>query len=143
MIKSKRKGMVKFGAWALWVSGFLLFLGAQGFAEDIPKVKPEELKEMIEKGDPSIVIVDTQPKGVYDLGHIKGAVNLPWAPNLKSHGNLPKDKTLILYCDCAHEEDSTDVATQLMEKWGYTDIKILEGGWSKWLKAGYPIEKNK
>jgi len=143
MMKRKRKGMVKFGALALWVCGFLLLSGAQGFAEDIPKVKPEELKEMIEKGDPSIVIVDTQPKGVYDLGHIKGAVNLPWAPNLKSHGNLPKDKTLILYCDCAHEEDSTDVATQLMEKWGYTDIKILEGGWSKWLKAGYPIEKNK
>ena len=112
-------------------------------ADDIPKVKPEELKKLIETGDQSILIVDTQPKGAYDLGHIKGAINFPWASNLKSHGNLPKDKTLILYCDCAHEEDSTDVATQLYEKWGYTNVKLLEGGWSKWMTLGYPMEKNK
>jgi rhodanese-related sulfurtransferase len=112
-------------------------------AQDIPQVKPEELKKMIESGDQAIVIVDTQPKGAYDLGHVKGAINFPWASTLKSNGNLPKDKTLILYCDCAHEEDSTDVATQLMEKWGYTNIKLLEGGWSNWLKLGYPMEKNK
>jgi len=110
-------------------------------AQDIPKVKPEELKKLIEDGDKSILIVDTQPKGAYDLGHVKGAINFPWAPNLKSNGNLPNDRTLILYCDCAHEEDSTDVATQLMEKWGYTNTKLLEGGWSNWMKLGYPMEK--
>ncbi|MEN6638513.1 MAG: rhodanese-like sulfurtransferase, partial [Smithella sp.] len=33
------------------------------------------------------------------------------------------------------------VATQLMEKWGYTKVKTLEGGWSGWLKLGYPTEK--
>jgi rhodanese-related sulfurtransferase len=85
--------------------------------------------------------VDVQPKGAYDLGHIKGAINFPWASNLKSPGDLPRDPTLILYCDCTHEEDSLDVATQLKEKWGYTNIKILEGGWSKWQKVGYPTEK--
>ena len=111
--------------------------------QDIAKVKPEDLKKSIESGDKSILIVDTQPKGAYDLGHVKGAINFPWAPTLKSNGNLPKDKTLILYCDCSHEEDSTDVATQLKEKWDYMNIKLLEGGWSKWMSLGYPMEKNK
>jgi rhodanese-related sulfurtransferase len=120
-----------------------LGLSAYALAEDFPQVKPEELKALIEKGDPSILIVDAQPKGAYELGHIKGAVNFPWAPTIKSNGDLPKDKTLIIYCDCAHEEDSTDVATQLNEKYGYTNIKLLEGGWSKWRTAGYPMEKNK
>jgi rhodanese-related sulfurtransferase len=60
---------------------------------------------------------------------------------LKNAGDLPKDKTLILYCDCSHEEDSMDVAGQLKDKWGYTNIKLLEGGWSNWLKLGYPTEK--
>ncbi len=109
--------------------------------EDFPQVKPEALKQMIDKGDPSIVIVDAQPKGAYDLGHIKGAVNLPWAADLKSNGDLPKDKTLVIYCDCAHEEDSIDVANQFKEKWGYSEIKLLEGGWSNWQKLGYPTEK--
>jgi len=110
-------------------------------AEEFPHLTAEALKKMIENGDQSILVVDTQPKGAYDLGHVKGAINFPWATDLKSHRNLPKDKTLILYCDCAHEEDSADVARQLKDKWGYTNIKLLEGGWSNWQKLGYPIDK--
>ena len=121
----------------------VLALSTYAVAQDIPQIKPEELKKLIESGDQSIVIVDVQPKGAYDMGHVKGAINFPWAPTLKSNGNLPKNKTLILYCDCAHEEDSTDVATQLKEKYSYTNIKLLEGGWSKWREAGYPMGKNK
>jgi len=111
------------------------------WAQNFDHIAPEALKKLIESGDKSILIVDVQPKGAYDIGHIKGAINFPWASDLKNAGDLPKDKTLILYCDCSHEEDSLDVATQLNEKWGYTNIKILEGGWSNWLKLEYPMEK--
>ena len=130
-------------------------------AAEVQRIGPEELKKLIENNDPSILIVDNQPKGVYDLGHIKGAINFPWAMDIKSPGELPMDKMLILYCDCAHAEvstgilgqstsnpdscsaddDSTDVANQLMIKFGYKNIRILEGGWSKWQQLGYPIEK--
>ncbi len=110
-------------------------------AQEVPGIKPEALKKLIDSKDTNILVVDTQPKGAYDLGHVKGAINFPWAPELKSPGKLPKNKTLILYCDCAHEEDSIDVADQLMKKWGYTNLKLLEGGWSKWQELGYPIVK--
>jgi 3-mercaptopyruvate sulfurtransferase SseA len=33
------------------------------------------------------------------------------------------------------------VGEQLIKKFEYTNIKILEGGWSKWLEAGYPVDK--
>ncbi len=110
-------------------------------AADIQQIKPDELKKLIESNDPNILVVDVQPKGAYDLGHIKGAVNFPWASEIRSPASLPRNKTLILYCDCAHEEDSTDVAEQLMKKFRYTNIKLLEGGWSNWLKLGYPTDK--
>jgi rhodanese-related sulfurtransferase len=110
-------------------------------AQEIPRIKPEELKQLIDSKNPNILVVDTQPKGAYDLGHVKGAINFPWAPELKSPGKLPKNKTLVLYCDCAHEEDSLDTATQLKQKWGYTNLKLLEGGWSKWQQLGYPVDK--
>jgi len=129
-----------------FLSGILMipsFTASAQEAVNVPQIKPEELKKLIESGDQSIVIVDVQPKGAYDMGHVKGAINFPWAPTLKSNGDFPKDKTLILYCDCAHEEDSTDVATHLKETFGYTNVKLLDGGWSKWREAGYPMEKNK
>ncbi|MFB3884555.1 MAG: rhodanese-like domain-containing protein [Thermodesulfobacteriota bacterium] len=114
---------------------------ASASTQEIPRIKPEELKKLIDSKDPKILVVDTQPKGAYDVGHVKGAVSFPWAPELKSPGKLPKNKTLVLYCDCAHEEDSIDTATQLKERWGYTNLKILEGGWSKWQELKYPIDK--
>jgi rhodanese-related sulfurtransferase len=130
-------------------------------AAEVQQIKPEELKRLIETNDSSILVVDTQPKEAYDLGHIREAINFPWAMDIKSPGDLPKDKTLVLYCDCAHaedsiivfeqpmnnsgfcadEDDSTDVAKQLMSKFGYGNIKVLEGGWSRWQQLGYPVDK--
>jgi rhodanese-related sulfurtransferase len=123
-------------------SVILVFSAFAAFAADVPQVTPEELKKLIDSNDKSIVVVDVQPKGVYDTGHVKGAINFPWAPDIKSPGGLPKDKTLILYCDCGEEEgDSGDTAQQLMSKFGYTKVKTLKGGWSKWQQLGYPIDK--
>jgi len=122
---------------------FVLFIWMTGYAvaQEFEPISPEGLKKLIESRDKTVVIVDTQPKGVYDVGHIKGAINFPWAMDIKSPDKLPKDKTLVLYCDCTHEEDSIDTATQLMTKFGYTNVKVLEGGWSKWQSLGYPTEK--
>ena len=127
----------------LWLIGLPLPVPVITFALEIPRIQPEELKRMIESVDSSFLVVDVQPKGAYDMGHIRGAVNFPWNPEIKGPVNLPQGKLLVLYCDCGHEEDSIDTARQLMENWEYTDIKILEGGWSQWRKLGYPIEKSR
>ena len=109
-------------------------------AQEVQSIKPEDLKKLIEsKSD--IVVVDTQPKSAYDMGHIAGAVNFPWASQIKTPSNLPRNKLLVLYCACSHEEDSTDMAEQLMKKFGYKQVKVLEGGWLRWEELGYPIVK--
>jgi 3-mercaptopyruvate sulfurtransferase SseA len=110
------------------------------WAGEIPRITPEELNKMIgSKAD--IVVVDNQPKTEYNKAHIPGAVNLPWAMEIEGPGDLPRDKPLILYCGCAHEEDSASMADQLIENFGYEQIKLLKGGLSQWQKLGYPIEK--
>jgi rhodanese-related sulfurtransferase len=125
------------------VLAIILITGAvPAWSEEVQQISPQEVKKMIESKKTDFLIVDVQPKGVYDLGHIKGAINFPWAADLESPGKLPKNKLLILYCDCAHEEDSKSTATQLMEKWSYTNVKALKGGWSGWVKLGYPTQKN-
>ena len=133
-----------FGCIVILISGYLavalVIASFTASAQDVQSIKPEELKKLIEsKAD--IVIVDNQPKGAYDMGHIPGAVNFPWAMQIKVPVNLPRNKALILYCACSHEEDSTDVAEKLMKEFGYNNIKVLEGGWLRWVELGYPIEK--
>jgi len=115
----------------------------RAWAGDLPLVKPEELKKMIDEGRADMLVVDNQPQGAYEMGHIPGAVNFPWTTEIRSSGNLPRNKVLILYCACEHEEDATDVANQLIKKFGYKEIKLLAGGWIQWVKLGYPTEKNR
>lgn len=132
----------------LFFSGILattlaIFICSASSAE-LQHISAEELKNLIESKS-SILIVDVQPKVAYEAGHIKGAINFPWTKEISGPVKLPRNKPLVIYCDCSHEEDSIDVATQLIERFDYNsnNIKILMGGWSGWLKAGYPTEKGK
>jgi rhodanese-related sulfurtransferase len=105
-----------------------------------PGVKCEELKKMIDSKATDFLVISNDPQESYDEGHIPGAVSFPWSMQLKLPVTLPRNKTLILYCSCAHEEDSTDTAAKLA-KMGYRNLKVLEGGFLKWSELKYPIEK--
>jgi len=117
---------------------------SESSSAEFQHISAGELKKLMESKK-DFLLVDAQPKGVYEMGHIKGAVNLPWAKEIKGPVKLPKNKLLVIYCDCSHEEDSIDLASQLVENWDYKsgDIKLLTGGWSGWVKLGYPTQKSK
>jgi 3-mercaptopyruvate sulfurtransferase SseA len=97
---------------------------------------PEELKKHIEERSPDVVIVDTAPTLIWEEEHIPGAISFPWKANIAPPVPLPRDKTLVIYCACNDHEDSTDIARQL-SVFGYQKIKVLKGGWFKWLELGY------
>ena len=97
---------------------------------------PEELKKHIDERSPGIVIVDTAAAPIWEEEHIAGAVNFPYSKNISAPVPLPRDKTLVIYCACKDHEDSTDVARQL-SLLGYRNVKVLKGGWFKWLDLKY------
>ena len=102
-------------------------------------ITAEELKKLMDEGR-DLVVVDTQDGRIYPIKHIKGAINFPWAPVIREPINLSRTKLLVLYCGCAGEEASKNLAQQLMENWGFKQIKVLDGGFSRWLRLGYPTE---
>ena len=108
--------------------------------DNIPRISVEELKRQMDEGA-DMVVVDTLYPYWYRKGHIKGAINFPWAEVLREPTVLPRNKLLVLYCDCPCEETSADVGEQLVRDWGYKNIKVLKGGWVEWVKLGYPTEK--
>ncbi len=111
--------------------------------DEVTRIKVEELKKMMDQGA-AVTVIDTQPREVYDEGHIKGAISLPWKRgiSLEDVRNLPKDRMLVTYCDCGPgEADSSDVAAQLL-RLGFENVKVLQDpSIEQWKKAGYPMEK--
>jgi len=101
-------------------------------------MSPEELQRHIDENSDSVVIVDTAASLIWEEEHIPGAINFPWVHSITSPVSLPRDKTLVLYCACNDHEDSVDMAKKLSHV-GYYKVKVLEGGWFKWLDLGYEI----
>ncbi len=121
--------------------------GTPKSADDMLEITPQQLRAMIE-GGADIVIVDNQPAEAFALGHIPGAVNVPWDMKIKAPSGLSQSKLLVLYCGCSpeakpSETDAGDVAMQLYTNFGYRKIATLEGGWDTWQQMGYPVAKGK
>ncbi len=102
-------------------------------------ITPADIKKMMDNKDTSFQLVDTQPEEAYAEGHIPGAINYPWVQQVKPPIPLPRNKMLVLYCPCNHDEDSLDMYKKLAE-FGYLNTKILEGGWYKWVALKLPVD---
>jgi rhodanese-related sulfurtransferase len=102
-------------------------------------ITPADMKKMMDNHDTSFQLVDTQPEEAFAEGHIPGAINYPWVQQVKPPIPLPRNKMLVLYCPCNHDEDSLDMYKKLAE-FGYLNTKILEGGWYKWVALKLPVD---
>ena len=123
----------------------LLVLGSvyAAMQADVPRISIEELKKMIEDKTP-VTIIDVQPKDIYESGHIKGAISIPWKSQiaLEDVWSLPSDQLTVTYCDCGPgESDSADVANQL-SNFGFDNVKVLRDPSIRgWKELKYPMEK--
>jgi 3-mercaptopyruvate sulfurtransferase SseA len=101
-------------------------------------VAPEAVLKMVQEKDASITLVDTQPVEGYADGHLPGAVSFPWVMRItKFPIALPRNKTLVFYGSCPN--DTSDMIKQLSE-FGYFNVKVMDGGWYKWIALKYPAE---
>ena len=140
MIQKKNVAGLLTCACLLVLVSLFSFAQEEGASQSFSRIKCEELKKMIDSKTADILVVSNDPQESFEEGHIPGAISFPWADTLKVPVALPRNKTLILYCSCSHEEDSSDMAAKLA-RFGYRNVKLLEGGFLKWSELKYPIEK--
>ena len=78
----------------------------------------------------------------YGLGHIKGAVSLPlneFDQRQSFIDSLPRDRTLVTYCDGIECNSSIELAAKLYER-GFSGVRIFFAGWTEWQQAHLPTE---
>jgi len=99
-------------------------------------VLPADVLKMMQDNRADFALVDTQPVDGYAEGHIPGAINYPWVMQIKQFPiNLPRNKTLVFYGSCPN--DTSDMVKKLAQ-FGYFNVKVMDGGWYKWLELKYP-----
>ncbi len=104
-------------------------------------ISRDEARSLFESG--SAVFVDARHDFDFNLGHIKGALNVPlkdYDAKISALSGIPKDRMMIAYCDGAECNSSIELSVKLMKD-GYTNVRIFFGGWREWVDANLPIDK--
>jgi len=99
-----------------------------------PTISADALYENLNDGDTSNdpFIVSVRAPDQYAIGHIPGAINIPWNQIAKpeSLAKLPTDQPIVVYCYTGH---TGQVATTVLNLLGYNvqNLKFGMMGWSQ------------
>jgi rhodanese-related sulfurtransferase len=107
---------------------------------DVPRLTADQLHAAMQKGE--AIAVDVRGTVPYEMEHISNAVWMPLGLMKDRAGELPQDKTLVLYCTCKAEETSLEAA-MLLSSFGFTNVAVLHGGFASWKTAGLPVMSNR
>lgn len=103
----------------------------------VPRMPVEELARRLE-GKDTPAVIDVRFDSEWQAGHIPGAIHIEAGRLPAEDIPVPKDHLTIVHC--GHADRST-VGISLLERRGYRNLVLLEGGMSAWDSAGYPVEK--
>lgn len=107
------------------LSGYLEFVDYGGgtiFAEQIPK---NEYAKMM--------VIDARDAAQYAKEHIPGAVNIEWRQVIAKSDDIPKNKTVLIYCNTGSLSAQAGFALRVS---GWENVRILQGGFSEWQSKG-------
>ena len=109
-------------------------------ALEMARISVAELNERLRSATPPVVI-DVRLAGAQgaDRQRIPGALLIP-LPEVAAHVlSLPRDREIILYCNCPNEASAALAAKQLMRA-GVGRVRPLRGGLDAWVAAGFAVE---
>jgi len=78
-------------------------------------------------------VVDVRDAGQFAKEHIPGAVNIEWRKVFAERAKLPKDKTIVLYCNTGSFSAQSAMALRMA---GFENVRILHGGFAEWKARG-------
>jgi rhodanese-related sulfurtransferase len=117
----------------------LLLASAAAGAEETPRIDARALLERVERKDATLTIVDVRTPEEFAMGHVPGAINIPYTHlPARSVEIAAPDNDIVLYCGTGVRAERA--ATRLREH-GYTRLLHLDGDMKGWAAAQLPIEK--
>ena len=109
--------------------------------EKFADILPDELGRM-RSADRSLTMLDVrEPFELVAFGAIPGVVNVPGGELMRRLGEFDKDKIKPIVIVCQSGNRSYEIAHYLT-KVGFTNVYNLNGGTSRWMQSGRPLERH-
>jgi len=115
------------------VTGYVVYKALHWYRMErlAPRLTAQQVREKLEAGE-DLMIVDLRSHAArqHEPG-IPGSVPLSLEELSARHQDLPRDRDVILYCDCPRDAASVQ-GTLLLRKLGFARVWLLAGGIEAW-----------
>ncbi len=106
--------------------------------QNLTIIDAEQAQGLIEQG---ATVLDVREPSEFDMGHLPDAVHIPRGLLEFMVGNHPAlqnpDQTLVVYCK---NGGRSTLAADLLQRMGFTQIRMLAGGFDNWSGTVHKIE---
>lgn len=101
-------------------------------------IDADETQSLLEQG---AMLLDVREPSEFDMGHLPDAVHIPRGLLEFMVGNHPKlqdmDQSMVVYCK---NGGRSTLATDLLQRMGFTNIHMLAGGFDNWTGTVHKVE---
>lgn len=80
-----------------------------------------------------LLVLDVRDAGQFAKDHIPGAMNIEWRQVFAQRAKLPKDRTILVYCNTSSFAGQVAMALRMD---GYENVRLLYGGYNEWKASG-------
>lgn len=128
-----------------FVIGFGVVTAQAQQAPNVNMITAEELKAKVANNEPVTVVDVRSAEGFANSSStIKGSIHfklrkLKYRLQYPPFKNLPRNSEIVTYCACPRDQASI-TAAQILQESGFTRVRVLQGGWSEWLRVGGPVQ---
>ena len=104
------------------------------------RIREVSVGEAQERMKESATLIDVREDNEWQRAHASGATHMGRGIIERDIvQTFPEKKTeLILYCGGGYR---SALATDMLQRMGYTNVFSMAGGWKAWKEAGAPIEQ--
>ena len=105
----------------------------------IRETNVQAVKEKLDRGE-KFHLVDVREDYEWNLDHLPGSIHL-------GKGIIERDietkipdpsAEIVLYCGGGYR---SALVADMLQKMGYTNVISMDGGYTRWSSAGYPLEQ--
>ena len=90
-------------------------------------------EQILKEEWPKMVVIDARDPAQFAKGHIAGAINMDWRQVLAKRNAIPKNKSVLIYCNTGSLSAQAGFALRVA---GWENVRILQGGMAEWQAKG-------
>jgi rhodanese-related sulfurtransferase len=107
------------------IEGYFDFVDAHSGTILAEQLTADDYKKML--------VLDVRDAGQFAKDHIPGAMNIEWRQVFAKRAQLPKDKTILVYCNTSSFAGQVAMALRMD---GFENVRLLYAGYDGWKAAG-------